>query len=298
MLFCLPVIPVQAQTIHSIRVGENKHDGGLTELREEGSHIVTAVIDPTTLVLDNKKVVRLAGIDLPIYPGEKENAFAVLAMQRLQALFLGQKVILFQAKDEEKGRINAMNQTMGHILKREGDKEIWAQKMLVEEGLVRVLPTISNPEGASLLFTAEDKPREGRKGLWSTQPWAVKSPDTVMDYVGTIQVVQGKIASVATRNNVTYLNFGRDWKTDFTIVVDATTRRALMRNKINPMGLANKIVEVRGFVEDLNGPSITLDSPAVLRVLPSSVAVDAPAKEEAPKPSATEPEIKKETLKD
>lgn len=257
-----------AQTLHSMTVGEDKKGGALSELREEGTHIVTAIVDPTTVILDNKKVVRLAGIELPIYPGEKESLYAAVAVQRLQALYLGQKVVLFETRKADKGRMNATGQIMGHIVKREDGKEYWAQKIMVEEGMMRALPTLSNPEGAQALYNAEDAPREERQGLWGTQAWSVKDPNSVNAYMGTIQVVRGTVANVSTRNNLTYVNFGRDWRTDFTILIDAQTRRALLRAGLNPLSLAHKNIEVRGFIEDWNGPSIMLDNAALLRVIP------------------------------
>lgn len=238
-------------------------------MRDMGSFVVTTIVDPLTFVLSNKSVVHLAGVDLPVYPGEKENAFAALALQRMKALYLGQKVTFFQTRAQDKGRINAMGQSLGHIVKRENGKEIWAQQVLVREGLVRVLPTSSNKEGADLLYKAEETPRQKRTGIWGSQPWSVKNPESVAAYTGTVQVVEGIVQNVATRNNVTYLNFGRDYKTDFTIVIDGTARRALMKDGLNPLGLSGKTVQVRGFVEDYNGPAIELDNARLLRVIVS-----------------------------
>lgn len=256
-----------AQTIHSLRPGERQEGLG-KELKDMGSFVVTAITDPTTFVLADKRVLRLTGVDIPVYPGEKESPFAALALQRMQGLFLGQKVALFQTRDEKKGRMGALGHALGHVAKREGDnKPVWAQEVLVREGLARALPTVSNPEGATLLFAAEEKPRTARQGLWGSQQWSVKSPDTVDAYIGTIQVVEGTIKNVGTRQNYTFLNFGQDFKTDFTVVIDSETRRAMMRNGVNPLGLSGKTVEVRGFVESYNGPSIQLDNPMLLRVL-------------------------------
>lgn len=232
-----------------------------------GSFVVTSVVDPTTFVLSDKRVVRLAGIDIPVYPGEKENPFAALALQRMQALFLGQKVTLYQTRKQDKGRTNALGHMLGHIARTENGREIWAQNILVSEGLARVLPTASNPEGADALFAAEAKPRAGRQGIWGTQKWSMKSPETVEPYTGTIQVVEGKVKNVGTKGNMTFLNFGADWKSDFTIVVDSETRRSMMRTSDNPLTMAGKTVEVRGFVESYNGPSIQLDNGLLLRVI-------------------------------
>ncbi len=258
----------------------------MDELRDMGTGVVASIVDPLTVVLADKRIIHLASVDLPIYPGEKENAFAILAIQRMQSLFLGQKITFYQTRNEKNGRLNALGQNLGHIVKRNGDNPVWAQKVLVEEGLVRALPTMSNPENAAALLEAEIKPRTLRKGLWGTAQWAVKNIDTVGSYVGTIQVVQGKVYSVSTRGNITYLNFGRDWKTDFTIEVDATMRRALMKNAINPMALTGKFVEVRGFVEEHNGPSIQLEAPQLLRIIEVKTAAT-----EAPKPA--EPPLEK-----
>lgn len=266
LIFLSPGGFASAQSIHSIKPGADK-SGPLSDLRDMGTGVVTSVVDPLTVVLADKRIIHLASVDLPIYPGEKENAFATLALQRMQSLYLGQKITFYQTRGEDKGRLNALGQNLGHIVKREGDKQIWAQKVLLEEGLVRALPTISNPEAATALREAEIVARKTQKGLWRSAPWTVKDPTTVSAYLGTIQVVQGKVHSVATRNNVTYINFDRDWKTDFTIEVDAAMRRQLMRAKLNPMALTGKYVEVRGFVENHNGPAIQLESPQLLQIV-------------------------------
>lgn len=265
--------------------------------RAMGSFTVRAVPDPLTVVLDNGKVVRLAGIDLPVFPGEKESPFAALALQRMQSLYLGQKITLYQTRDVKKGRTDSMGRQMGQIVRMQGERQIWAQKILVEEGLARVLPTLSNSEGAEELYEAESKPRDGRKGIWSTSPWSVKDPDSVAAYAGTVQVVRGKVHGIATRNNLTYLNFDRDWKTDFTIEIDAATRRALLRRNTNLMNLANKTVEVRGYVENKNGPNIKLDSPLLLRVLNAPPKAEE-TKEEEPQYEQGSEVIKVEALPD
>jgi len=255
-----------AQGINSITVGENK-EGEFHALKNMGVHVVRAITDPMTFVLDDNQVVRLSEIDLPVYPGEDENPFAVLAHQRMKALFLGQKITLYQTRDSKKGRTNAFGQDLGHIVKREADKEVWAQGVLVEEGLVRYFSSISNDDMSALLLERERVAREAQKGLWETQKWNVKTPDTVMPYVGTIQVVEGVVSTTASKNNLIFLNFGADWKEDFTIAIESDVRRQLNKNGLNPLGLSRQKLRVRGYVEDRYGPSITLDAPDNLEIV-------------------------------
>ncbi len=256
---------VNAQGFNSVIIGENK-EGIFEGLKNRGTFVVRAISDPLTFILDNNEVVHLSEVDLPIYPGEVSNPFGVLALQRMKALYLGQKITLYQTRNSDKGRTNAFGQSLGHIVKREGDDVVWAQGVLVEEGLMRSLASVSNHNMTELLLKREVKARTDKKGLWETAKWDVKTPDTVMPYVGTIQVVEGVVNTTASKGNLIFLNFGIDWKEDFTIVIESDVRRALNKDGVNPLGLSGQLVQVRGYVEDRYGPSITLSAGENLQI--------------------------------
>ena len=64
-----------------------------------------------------------------------------------------------------------------------------------------------------------------------------------------------------------YLNFGADWRSDFTIRIDAR-HLALFRDAgVDLLKLKGKRVRVRGWIKEQNGPLIELDHPERLEVI-------------------------------
>ena len=74
------------------------------------------------------------------------------------------------------------------------------------------------------------------------------------------------MATAKVRDNV-FLNFGADYKTDFTILIDKQGQRRFKRAGIDPRSLEGARVRVRGWVEMKNGPMIELDHVERLEVL-------------------------------
>ena len=81
------------------------------------------------------------------------------------------------------------------------------------------------------------------------------------------QIVEGRVLKVAITRRRTYLNFGRDWKRDFTIVVEARFRRAFPERGKRLKKLEGKRVRVRGWLRWRNGPMLTATHPEQIEVL-------------------------------
>jgi hypothetical protein len=84
-------------------------------------------------------------------------------------------------------------------------------------------------------------------------------------HIGEYGAVSGRVHSVAIKREQTYINFGEDWKTDFTVYVPKATMK-----KMTPEALAllaHRNVRVRGYIYDYNGPCITLLNPDQLEIL-------------------------------
>ena len=58
-------------------------------------------------------------------------------------------------------------------------------------------------------------------------------------------------------NNI-YLNFGDNWKTDFTIGIAPKVRKKLSKQGISPLEWTHKKIRVRGWIRSYNGPYIEL----------------------------------------
>jgi hypothetical protein len=87
----------------------------------------------------------------------------------------------------------------------------------------------------------------------------------LLDAVETFQLVEGRVREVSEVGRRIYLNFGGDWRKDFTLTIEAGDRS---RFADDLSGLEGRQVRVRGWLRDFNGPAIRLTHPEQLEVLP------------------------------
>jgi hypothetical protein len=121
---------------------------------------------------------------------------------------------------------------------------------------------------AAQMYQLEDKARAAKLGLWkdgSTD--GLLTPDTAATGNGQFRVVEGTVNRSATAQNNLYLNFGTDWKKDFTVQITPTIRKTLAKRGIDPMGLAGTKIRARGWLREWNGPFLELETPERLELL-------------------------------
>jgi hypothetical protein len=70
-----------------------------------------------------------------------------------------------------------------------------------------------------------------------------------------------------------YLNFGDDWRSDFTISIDRKDVPAFPAAGIDVKALAGKRVWVRGWIEWRSGPMIAATHPEQLELLPDGLGI-------------------------
>lgn len=236
------------------------------ELKRTGPARVDRVIDGLTVTLKDKRIVRLSGIDIPGY-GEEQADAPLAAFNALQKLLPeSANISLYQTRSAKSGRENRMGQMLAHL---EVDKsKLWVQGALLAQGLARVMPVEPNLEMVPEMLAIENRARSYGRGIWSKDSgWHLLFPEETRDKIGTVQVVQGTIDGAASVKNNLYLNFGKDWKTDFTVRIAAPLRKKLAKDGIDPMALSGKNVRVRGYIDEYNGPMITLDNIQQLEIL-------------------------------
>ncbi len=119
----------------------------------------------------------------------------------------------------------------------------------------------------SALYAIEGKARAAGKGIWRLDYYAVLTPLQAVGRADSFQLVEGRIVDLAKVRGRVYLNFGEDYKTDFTISIASPVRRAFEKAGIDLMGLEGARVRVRGWLRDWNGPMIELTHPAQLELL-------------------------------
>ena len=78
---------------------------------------------------------------------------------------------------------------------------------------------------------------------------------------GRYALVEGRISAVSTRGRTVYVNFGRRWREDFTVMVAARDRRAFAQAGMELAGMVGETVRVRGHIEARGGPAIEAQTP-------------------------------------
>lgn len=220
--------------------------------------------DRFTLEIEGEAAdVRLAGIRAP-----RSGPSAELALARLQALLddAGGDLALTPA-GPGRNRYGALLVT---ATRGEGTT---LQEALVAEGLAAVDSHGDNTAHTARLLELEEEARNAGLGAWGLRDLVVHStdPNALAPHLDSVQIVEGRVISTgAARDGRIYLNFGTDWRTDFTVQVMRRNQRRFEAAGIDLRGLGGAVVRVRGWLTEENGPMITLDHAEALEL------VDAP----------------------
>ncbi|MEM8833726.1 MAG: thermonuclease family protein [Pseudomonadota bacterium] len=228
---------------------------------------VDKIIDGLTFTLKDGTVVRLASIDIPDRYERQNNLYEQAVVTILKDLFKsGTKVHLFQTRSSKEGRRNRMGHRLAHVVT--DDDNIWIQGQLLQEGLAHVYNDPDQDELLAELLEAELKSMRAQNGIWDrSSPYFLRTPDQLDVSQDEFVVVQATPKKVATVRNNVYLNFGQNWKNDFTVMITPDQRKKLARNGVDPLSLANQPLRVRGWLREYNGPFIELEDIGHLQVL-------------------------------
>ena len=261
MVLTLATVMAAPERAASAPLPSGLEDGGLGRVAE--------VIDGDTLVLDDGREVRLVGIQAPKLPlgrpGFTAWPLAAEAKEALEALVHGETVVLGYGGR----RLDRHGRALAHMATgpEQEDNGKWVQGALLRQGLARVYTFADNRALAGEMLRIEALAREAGRGIWSHHHYAVREAVRVDNAVSSFQLVSGPVLRAADVRGRIYLNFGEDWKTDFTVTLDSRTRRLFEAEGIDPLGYRGKRVRVRGWIESFNGPMIEASHPEQIEVI-------------------------------
>jgi micrococcal nuclease len=243
---------------------------------------ITGIVDGDTVVLADGREVRFTGIQAPKLPlGRKGFAawpLSTEAKAALSRLALGKQVLLRHggAEGDRHGRILAQL----YVPDAATGKEIWLQEEMLKLGLARVYTFRDNRACAARLLDAEREARAGRHGIWANSFYAIRDAADVAaleKLEGTFQLVAGQVATAQIVRGRLYINFGEDWRQDFTVTASAGDAKLFLEDSVwGPLlekdavsGLAGRSVRVRvrGWLGRYNGPEITVTHPEQIELL-------------------------------
>jgi hypothetical protein len=219
------------------------------------------------LVTNDGRAVKLEGVLLP--DGVRDHApqaFVQQALDMLGNLTKGHlaDLVAKPPKEDRYGRLRAQ------VFVADDAPEPWMQAALLARGLARVSITPDRLECSSELFALESAARAKHAGIWAQAAYAVRDAASVpLSDLGTFQIVEGKVSNASVRSGRAYINFGADWRTDFTVTIQSADMKNFRAKNIDPAAYyAGKILRVRGVIEQLNGPEIEIAAPEQIEILP------------------------------
>ncbi len=256
--------------------------GDFSALRKVGISKVAEVINPMTIKLDDGRMIALTGLDYPDLDFYDPGELAVTAQKVLEDFLTNKKVAVYQTPKSDSGRMNRMGHHIAHLAcfdennPKNEDSAVWVEGLMLSLGLARVRTTKYNRQMAAQMLKLENNARDHKIGLWSMNDYTVLTPEESTKHIGSFQVVEGTIKSISKHKNNLYINFGGNWRNDFTIGISGKNMRNFTREKINPNQWNGAKVRVRGWIETYNGPFIQLNHPERIEILSVKKADSAP----------------------
>jgi hypothetical protein len=227
------------------------------------------------LILDDGRAIHVEALLLPA--GAKDKApdyFAGQALNEMSALTHGRGVTLAvnPPKEDRYGRLRAQ------VFTTDDMDDSWVEAAMLRRGLARVFIEPDRRECVRELYVIEAQARAAKNGIWSHPAYAVRTPQGLAHDGGTFQLVEGKVLTANVKDGRAFLDFGPNWRTDFTVTISPDDLKLFHASGVDPRDYAGKTVRVRGWIEQHNGPEMEVAVPEDIEVLPDVALKPAVAK--------------------
>ncbi len=236
-----------------------------TQLADGGAGTVRSVIDGDTVLLADGREVRLVGVQAPKLPlgraGFETWPLAEEAKRLLENLVGGQAVRLGYGGL----RMDRHGRELAHLF-READG-LWIQGAILAAGMGR---TYSFPDNRALVWEmlAEERlARAARHGIWSDDFYRILDHLDAGQAVDQFAVIEGRVTAADVARGRGFLNFGDDFREDFTITLAPDAVELFASEGIAVDSYQGRRVRVRGWVQWRNGPSVSATHPEQIELL-------------------------------
>lgn len=268
---------------------------------DEEENSSSTPVSKSTFLIEEAKIKEILKSDMIMVEGDRRYRlgdilipvdYDTLVVNHLEDLLHAKKVKIYGTKTKlyanalEEIDVDRYNIPLVNLILEGGT---WVQADLVQSGMAMVY----NIEGfgsdrMKMLLEMEETARKDKQGFWSNPLYEVKTPENVKDFTNSFQVVEGRVSYATAKKNKTYINFGRDWKTDFTLEVQSSDWSNFYPDpKLYDVAMwQGKLLRVRGWVQEKNGPMIEINNKDQIEFSKTAPPKDASDKTE---PSKTAP---------
>ena len=151
------------------------------------------------------------------------------------------------------------------------DAGLWLQGEMLARGLARVYSFPDNRALVAELLAVEHAARAAGDGIWADPWYRILTPADLtrelFPRLDSFQIVEGRVIAAERVGKRGYLNFGDDWKSDFTVSIDPAALRLFDEAGLPVASYQGRRVRVRGWVKSFNGPMIDATHPEQIEVL-------------------------------
>ena len=238
---------------------------------------VVRIVDVETVVLDDGREVRLAGIVAPrardvagtgSWPAEEA------ARRALSEMLVGRTVGFRRTSGAEQSDIDRYGRLAVQLFLIEGEGGVttWVQGALVSRGLARAGEVAGSADCTRALLALEQPPRASGRGIWALGAYRIRRATRTAELWrdrGTYQLIEGRVVKAdRSRRGQLLVRFTAAEelpRRGLTVRIAPRTAAALGLGR--GATLADKIIRVRGWIEIDRGLVLDVTSAGGLEMI-------------------------------
>ena len=216
------------------------------------AEIVKYVYDGDTFITTDGKKVRVLNINTPetAKKNKPSEPYSVKAKKHLEKLVNGKEVKLVFDKEKK----DKYKRYLAYVYLKDGT---FVNAEMLRSGLAHLYSFPNNVSKYDELRKAEDEARAKKLNLWSNERWELQNANSDKKVekfrFGKYQMFKGKVIEVAKVGKRTFLNFGNNWRTDFSVEI----KNKHLKHFSKPLdSYKGKTVIIRGILRPVNGALI------------------------------------------
>jgi len=117
------------------------------------------------------------------------------------------------------------------------------------------------------MLMLEREARVAGRGIWSHAFYRVRDTSKTPQHLDSFRLVEGTVMSSVEVRGRTYLKFGKDWRSDFTVTISPRDKRRFREESFDLLALKGRRVRVRGWLHQGDGPMIDVTHPEQIELL-------------------------------
>ena len=151
----------------------------------------------------------------------------------------------------------------------------WSQSHILKSGKALFMPEpqkrarkdFCDSDGLKRSLQQHEKQNTSHKNTHPFAPVYTSDNKVLWQLEGNFAIIEGVVLKTHSSKNNIFLNFGVEWKSDFTAVVSADSKEPLQKHFESVSNLMGKRLKLRGFIDIYNGPSMRIDHPLQIEIL-------------------------------